>query len=64
MFAAILFLSNAVVDGKKNVVISIYSQKILSVKKTLMEGTQTRTTAASLFAVPVASLNEGFVLLV
>lgn len=49
---------------KKNVVFSIYLQKITFVKKTRMEGTQTCTTAASLSAVPMVSLDKGLVLLV
>lgn len=39
-------------------------QKILRVKRMLMEGIQIRTTAASLFTVSMAFLNESFVLLV
>ena len=52
------------VDREKNVFVTIYSQKITFVKKMPMEGTQTSTAAAGLSAVPVASLNEGLVLLV
>ena len=59
-----IFPSNILVDGEKIVVFSFYSQKITFVKKSLMKSTQTRTTAANLSTVPVASLNEGLVLLV
>ena len=58
------FPSNGIVDGEKDAIFSIYLQKVTFVKKTVMEGTQTRTIAASLFAVLAASLNEGLALLV